>query len=388
MSLEDYKREIYGCIRCGECKVGPRSQMPICPSGEKYGFNSFYPSGYLDIAKALLDGKIDWKDSSVRDAIFRCLGCGACYERCFPQVGIKTTEIFTSVKSELVRKGDGPPSPFTDILEALKRTGNYFGQPREKITQWTEGIGVKKGDQDTEVLFFVGCYEAFDPETTFIGRAVANVLNKMGVNWGLLADDEFCCGFPPLSVGCRDEFARLARENIKRINELKVKTVVVACACCFGTMKNDWPWVAPVNFEVVHISQYMLKALKNGRLKITGKIDKRVTFHDPCHLGRMGGGVYDEPREVLRAIPGITLVEMERNRDESWCCGAGGGATVCFPDMAHETATTRLHEAAESGADLMVIPSCPICYNHFVTAPGRDKKIEFRDLSHMIDEVT
>ena len=144
----------------------------------------------------------------------------------------------------------------------------------------------------------------------------------------------------------------------------------------------------PFDFEIVHSSQYLLQALQAGKLQFKGRIDETMTFHDPCHLGRLGGGVYEEPRELLKAIPGVAVKEMARNRDESWCCGAGGGANVCFPDLALETATDRLDEACETGAATMVIPSCPICYNNFSTVPAVKRKIEFMDLVQLIDDVT
>ncbi len=388
MPLEDYTREINGCFKCSECKIGIRSQMSICPSGEKYGFNSHYSLGRLDIAKALLDGNIEWKDHSLQDPISTCLGCGACHEACYPQMGIPTREIYRLLKGERVSRGYGPPSVFDDVLKALQETDNYFGGDSKKRTAWAEGIKVKKYDVDTDVLFYVGCYGAFDDATMFIARSTANVLNKTGVNWGVLEDEEFCCGYPALDVGCEDEFKRLAKKSIEKMNDAGIKTLIVSCACCFGTMKEDWAKVMPFDFEIVHSSQYLLKALEEGKLRFKGRIDETMTFHDPCHLGRLGGGVYEEPRELLKAIPGVDVKEMARNRDESWCCGAGGGANVCFPDLALETATDRLDEASETGAEAMVIPSCPICYNNFSTVPAGKRKIEFVDLIQLIDDVT
>jgi heterodisulfide reductase subunit D len=254
--------------------------------------------------------------------------------------------------------------------------------------EWAKGIEAKRADSNTEVLFYVGCYGAFDHETMFTARATANLLNKTGSNWGVLEDDEFCCGFPLLDVGYKDEFERLAKKSIESINATNANTLVVSCACCFGTMKEDWPKVMPLDFEVMHSSQYLLDAVKKGKLRVSGKMEKTVTFHDPCHLGRIGGGVYEEPRQLLQSIPGIVLKEMERNRGESWCCGAGGGVNACSPDFALETATRRLEEAAQTGAESMIIPSCPICYNNFATVPLEKRKIEFEDLSQMIDKVT
>lgn len=387
MQLRDYTSEINGCFRCSECKIGFRSQQPICPSGEHFDFNSYYAAGRLDIASALIEGTVDATEQSLVNPVFSCLSCGACYAKCYPQLAIQTTDIFRAMKAELVGSGNEPPPLFAAVLEALQDTNNYFGRDQSRRMDWAEGLDVKRADAETEVLFFVGCYGAFDPVTLFTARAMASLLNKSGVSWGVLEDEEFCCGQPVLDVGYRDEFVRLAGHNIQKINATSVKTLITSCASCFGTMKKDWPAVEDLGFHVVHSSQFLLEAIRDGKLAVNGALEKTVTLHDPCHLGRLGGGVYTEPRELLQLIPGVVLHEMERNRDEAFCCGAGGQCNSCFPDMALGTATARLEEAADTGVEAMVIPSCPICYNNFSTVLAENRRIELIDLTRMVDEV-
>jgi Fe-S oxidoreductase len=386
MVLENYRKDIYGCIKCGECRIGFNSQKIICPSGDKHGFNSYYALGRMDIAKGLLDGKLEWSDKTLPERVFTCRGCGACYEMCYPQTGNRTKEIFRVLKAEFVKRGFGPPAKFDPVLKASKEYDNYFGQPQRKRLEWAEGLDVKRVTQKTDVLFFVGCYEAFNPTTTFIARATANLLNKSGASWGILGEEEICCGHPFLEVGCEDEFERLARENIEKINATGIKTLLVSCSCCYSTIKNDWPKVGKLNFEPIHTSEYLLKLIKEDKLKVTRRFDKKLTIHDPCHLGRYCD-VFEEPREVLGAIPGVDLMEMQRNRKESYCCGAGGSVNACFPDWATETATTRLEEATATGSELVVIPSCPICYDNFSTALP-DVEIGISDLADLLDKVT
>jgi Fe-S oxidoreductase len=386
MQLADYSKEINGCFRCSECKIGYRSQMPICPSGAHFEFNSYYAAGRLDIAGALIEGTVEATEPSLADPVFSCLSCGACEAKCYPQMAINTTEIFRAMKAELVDSGNEPPPLFAAVLEALRDTNNYYGQDPSRRMDWAEGLDVKKADADTELLFFVGCYGAFDPVTLFTARATANLLNKSGVNWGVLDDEEFCCGLPVLDVGYRDEFTRLASHNIRKINASGVKTLITSCASCFGTMQKDWPHAEKLGFDVVHSSQFLLEAIREGNLTVNGAMEKTVTLHDPCHLGRLGGDVYAEPRELLQSIPGVVLHEMERNRDEAFCCGAGGQCNSCFPDMALGTATARLEEAANTGVDAMVIPSCPICYNNFSTVPPGERGVDLIDLTQMVDE--
>lgn len=388
MCLEDYKTDVYACIHCGECKLGPRSQMPICPSGEASGFNTTYSCGFLDLARSLLEGKAEWNDPGVLNAVYSCLACGACFERCYPQLAIRTTEVFRALKAEFVERGFGPPPKASEMLRSLAHTGNFFGQPRSRIMGWAEGLNVRQAAAGTEVIFFVGCYEAFDPERAFIARAAASLLNKCGSDWGVLGECEVCCGFPALELGCRKEFGELATENIEKISALRPKLVVTACACCYGVMGQEWSRVGALDFEVLHISQFLLRMVREGRLRVKAKVNERVTFHDPCHLGRRGGSVYEPPRELLKAIPGLELREMERSREESWCCGAGGCVNVCFPDTASSTAAARLAEAAQTGASSMVVPSCPICYSNFAALSPGGRKIELRDLCEMLDKVT
>jgi Fe-S oxidoreductase len=365
MTLEEFRRDIYACIHCGECKVGPRSQMPICPSGERTGYNTTYACGFIDLARSLLEGKAEWSDSGIRNAIYSCMACGACLERCNPQVGIRTSDVFRELKAEFVRREQGPPIASAQVLESLAKVGNFFGQPRHEILQWADGLQVSEVRPGNEVVFFVGCYEAFDPQTSFIARAVTNLLNKAKVNWGVLGKAEVCCGYPALELGDEKLFRRLVRENIEKIHTIGPRIVVVACACCYGIMVKDWPQVLPLKFEVLHISQFALDLVREGRLKIRGKLDERVTLHDPCHLGRRGGRVYDAPRDLLQAIPGVKLEEMPRNRDESWCCGAGGCMNIHSSDYAQATAGERLREAARTEAETLVVPSCPICHSNF-----------------------
>jgi len=338
--LKDYEKTIYHCVKCGACRVAPRSNLPACPSGEKFGFDSYYSLGKLELARSLLRGELEWSDK-IAERVYHCLLCGMCDAQCYQAMGLRPLEVFKELRRELVNRGLGPPPQLIPMVSSMKNYDNPYLRSQKDRGKWVGGkLKAKKVDQTTDVLFYVGCAMEFDPDAVPVTRAMANVLNKAGVNWGILGEDEICCGYPLLELGCEDEFKRLAEKNLEKINQLGVKTIVTGCPACFNTIKKDWTRYGELNCEeVMHSSQYCLKLIEDGRYN----------------------EVYEEPRGILRAIPGIDLVEMPRNREETWCCGAGGGALLAYPEWASETATARLEEAISTGAEVMVVATCPSC---------------------------
>jgi len=366
--LQDYLEMVSSCVRCGSCRVAYRQSLPSCPSGDKFGFDSYYAMGKMEIARSLLEGRLDWSEKTA-ERFYRCLLCKQCEAHCYPLIGLKPTEVFLEVRRELVSRGLGPPAELKPMVQSVKDYDNPFVKPKKERGKWAADLPyVKKADQTTEVLFYVGCALEFDPTSVFIARATVSLLNKAGVHWGIMSEDEVCCGFPVMELGCEEDFKRLAEENVNRINQLSsVKTIVTSCPGCFNTMKNEWSRYGKLNAKPVHITEYLLFLVKEGKLKISGEYKKKVTLHDPCLLGRYNG-IYDEPREILGLIPGVELVEMQRSREEAWCCGAGGGTLMASPEWASEVATERLEEAIGTGASVMVVPSCPTCNLNFDVA--------------------
>jgi Fe-S oxidoreductase len=214
--------------------------------------------------------------------------------------------------------------------------------------------------------------------------ATAEILFRAGIDWGVLAGEERCCGYMPLALGYRDVFERYAKENSDVINRLGVETVVTSCPECYYTLKTRYPDVAPLNVEVLHTTELFYRLIGEGSVKLREN-SVRATYHDPCYLGRYCD-MYETPRDVIRSIPGVELVEMERNRMDAWCCGAGGGVRIGKKDYAVATGTERVDEAISSGADLL-ITSCPNCLENFWDARGKGKStLAIQDIATLIGQ--
>jgi Fe-S oxidoreductase len=315
----------------------------------------------MEIARSIMEGDLDWNERTAQ-RFYNCALCGSCDNHCdYVNGTFSPMEIFMMMRRELVNRGLGPLSTQKPLVKSTEQYKNPFAQ---KVRGKSLPFKAKKVDESTEVLFYVGCALEFDPTSSFITKETASILNKAKVNWGILKDEEVCCGFPVYELGCEELFGKLAKENIDRINQTNVKTIVTSCTACQTAMKREWPRYGELKAKPMHISEYAAQLLKEGRLKVKGHYDKKVTIHDPCQLGRFNG-IYEEPRDILKAIPGVDFREMERHHEEAYCCGAGGGLIALDPEWTAQTATERLEEAIDHGAEVLVIPSCPTCYMNF-----------------------
>jgi Fe-S oxidoreductase len=302
-------------------------------------------------------------------------------------------EILQELRNKCVEDGYGPLPTHKPIIDSVKNYNNVWMQPRSKRNAWAKKMSIKDINNEVKTLFYVGCTYALKPELQEVVKKTARVMQKVGINFGILGNLEACCGSPILKTGDKTLFEKIARQNLKQFNNLKINEIVTSCAGCYGVFKSYYPRVGKMNFKVFHIVEYFEKLLKESKLNITNEVPLTVTWHDPCHLGRMGEpyipwkgkrgkyglyepprelnrgtfGVYEPPREVLRNIPGIQVVEMDRNREWSWCCGAGGGVKSAFPDFALWCAEERIKEAKTTGAEA-IVTSCPWCESNLTDA--------------------
>jgi len=296
------------------------------------------------------------------EEMWRCTTCGKCLQQCPRGVGI--IEVGVSSRRIATEYGVFPASvrPVRGVSSSLIGEGNPLGEERKKRADWAEGLSVKTFTEGMEVLYFPGCYLSYDPRLKKVATATVNILNRAGIDFGILGTKENCCGESIRKTGNEDVFKRLARENIKTFIENGVKKILVSSPHCYHTFKNEYPEFM-VNFEVVHVSQYLFELINEGRLELTREYGKKVTYHDPCYLGRHNG-IYDEPREALKKIPGLDLIEMPDSREDSLCCGGGGGRIWMETPKGERFSDLRVEQSIEVGAEVLVT-SCPYCITHF-----------------------
>jgi len=321
------------------------------------------------------------------DDIWRCTTCGSCPAIC-PR-GVGQIEIGVAVRRVASEYGIFPESvaAVRGASASLVAEGNPLNGKRAQRAEWADGLNVKTFEEGVDLLYFVGCYMSYDPRLKKVAVATANILNKSGVDFGILGSKENCCGESIRKAGGEQEFRNLAKENIKTFIDHGVKRVLVSSPHCYHTFVNEYSEFM-VNFEVVHITQLLAELIADGRLELSAAYGKKVTYHDPCYLGRHNG-IYEQPREVLRKTPGLELREMPESREHSLCCGGGGGRIWMETPKSERFSDLRVQQAADSGAEVLVT-SCPYCITNFEEsrlAMEGDDALEVKDITEIINEV-
>jgi Fe-S oxidoreductase len=386
MALNDLKEWLYGCAHCGTCKDVLGIFSPACPAGEMYQLESYFPSGKVLIARGVVNGVLDLNDDDIRERIYACTGCLSCEQQCGVYHHQHIFEMVQALRSEAVTQGSLNPA-YMIMVESLKKDDNVFGKPKTERGDWAEGLGIKEaGKEKTDTVYHAGCLLSFDSELWEIPRSAVKLLKAAGADAGIMGAEESCCGGRAYEIGYDGEFTKYAEHFLETFNSLGVSRVVTSCSDGYSTFKKLYPKVnIAMKFEVRHMTEYLEELLKEKKLKFTKKVPLKVTYHDPCHLGRHLGenGVYDAPRSVLKAVPGIELVEMERNRENAWCCGAGAGVSQANPELALWTAGERLKEAGATGASALVT-ACPWCIRNFKDAAKEyGEQIDIYDISEV-----
>ena len=358
------------CYQCGLCDA-------VCPWNKVRTFS---------MRKLIREATFGLTEIESED-IWRCTTCGRCPQRC-PR-GVKQIESGVSLRRIATEYGVFPAAvrPIRGISASLVAEGNPLNEDRSKRANWAEGLSVKTFTEGMEILYFPGCYLSYDPRLKKVARATANILNRVGIDFGILGSRENCCGESIRKTGDEELFKRLARENIKTFIDNGVRKILVSSPHCYHTFKNEYPEFM-VNFEVIHISQYLSELINAGKLELNREYGKKVTYHDPCYLGRHHS-IYDEPREVLKKIPGLDLHEMADSRRDSLCCGGGGGRIWMETPKGERFSDLRLEQAIGVGAEVLAT-SCPYCITNFEDSRMNredSEVIEIKDITEIIEEV-
>jgi len=358
------------CYQCGKCDT-------VCPWNKVRNFS---------MRKLIREAAFGLTEIE-HEEIWRCTTCGKCAQIC-PR-DVKQIENMKALRRMASGYGVFPAAvkPVRGVSSNLTAEGNPFAENRKNRTDWAKGLSVKTFEEGMEFLYFPGCYLCYDPRLKKVAKATANVLNKAGVDFGILGELENCCGESIRKTGNEELFKKLARENIKTFIDNGVKKILINSPHCYHTFKNEYPEFG-ANFEVIHISQYLFQLVNEGRLQISKEYMKKITYHDPCYLGRHNG-VYDEPREALKKIPGLELIEMAESREQSLCCGMGGGRIWMETHAADRFSNIRLNDAIGVGAEVLVT-ACPYCITMFEDSRAvlnYDKIIQVKDITEVLSEV-
>ena len=320
------------------------------------------------------------------EALWDCLTCGACVEEC--PVGVEHINTIVDMRRYLVMEKADMPETAMNALLSMEQRGHPWRGTTFTRTDWADGIGVKTLAEhpDAEVLFWVGCTAALEQRSQSVARAMASVLKRAGVDFAILGNEENCSGDPARRMGNEYLYQILAQQNIETLNGYNVKKIVAICPHCFNAIKNEYPHLGG-EYEVLHYSEMVSELIADGRIKPLVEINSTLAYHDSCYLGRHNG-IYDQPRQIAEAIPGLKLVEMERCRSQGFCCGAGGGHMWIEESRGSRVNHVRTDQYLETQADTLGV-SCPFCLQMFVEGIGTKEKQDThqaKDLLELLDE--
>ena len=423
MTLKDYHYEMSHCHRCSYCKFLPFQRIKSkrfaynCPSIALRDFHSFSAGGRVVLGLALAEGKLEEYTEYMKQIVFECTLCGACQIACRTyNFNLNPIEVMHELRTHFVERGELVPEHMM-MIEGLKREDNVFGEPKGERGNWAEGLDIKDVNRErVDVLFHAGCRISYDDEFWPLARSAIQILTKAGVDVGIAGREEACCGGRAYEMGFEGEFQNYAEDFASRLKASGASKLVTCCSDGYGTFKNAYPRIGrPLDVEILHITELIHRLMQDGRIRLTEEIPMRVTYHDPCHLGRRGepgvlwkgeyrriephifaavpekpmaiglNGCYEAPREILKALPGVEFVEMERIRELSWCCGAGAGVLEAYEELATETAMERIEEAKSTGAQALVT-ACPWCERNFKdTIQDKGETLEVYDVIELVD---
>jgi Fe-S oxidoreductase len=419
MDIEQYRNDMETCRRCSACKFIPLEKIKgfervnVCPSISRYEFHTYSGGGRMVLGTALLSDRVGYSEK-LMEVMYNCQLCGACDISCKYSMDMEVQESINAMRIKAVE--DGHTNDILDkLISSLRKRGTMVVGNQTKRGEWATGLNVKDITQEkAEVAYFAGCRTAYDTGLWKIARMNVEILQKAGVEIGIAGENEICCGGRAYQMGYEDDFLRQAKINVEMLKQAGVKTLVTGCAECYQAFKVLYDkFQLKGDLEVLHSTEYFARLIEEGKIKPVKAINLRVTYQDPCHLGRLGEpwihwsgkqlpghmrlfdppkqfrrgthGSYTAPRRVLESIPGLTVVEMERTKEYAWCCGAGGGVKESNPEFAAWTARERIKEATWTGAEALVT-ACPGCLRNFRESQEKESQLGIYDVTELLEK--
>lgn len=385
VKLPRIQKEITACVQCGYC-------IDVCEAHNQTPWESVTPRGkiyyitQLDKVGTGAEDKLLGRDVQLSpefvDAMYKCTGCGNCEVVC--HANIHLVDLWEKMRDWIVANGAGPLPAHKGIAGNIANKHNSFGEDPKKRDAWWPADVERAAVPD--VVFFAGCTGSYRMQ--HIPQAGVTILDRAGVKMNCLGEKEYCCSSPLLRTGNPNLSLMCAEAVVLKADGIGAKDMVMTCSGCYKTVSSDFGrFYSKVGQNVYHFSQYVEKLINERKLPLNNEFKAKVTYHDPCHLGRHAG-VFDAPRNVLKKIKGIEFVEMEKSRENSRCCGAGGGYKSAFGDFAVNIAAERIRDAEAVGAEILVT-CCPFCVlNLTAGAKKAGSNIKVMDLSQVLLQVT
>jgi Fe-S oxidoreductase len=383
------------CISCGDCReqtdyTADPPKWGVCVSKEHTtGFEPFFGRGKMQIIRSIWQGKLGLsKDLS--EVIYQCPTCNACADAC--AYDMDNAMIYEALRAELVDAGYGLEAHIP-MNKAMIELLNPYQRDNKLKAEWLEKLDFKPKDatkEQAEYLYFVGCTAALTPEIQTVAINTAKVLKKLGIDFSVLGEHEVCCGSVAKRTGDMKAFNNVVNKNYEIFKKSGAKKIITSCAGCYRTLLADYTdYLEDLGIEVIHSIELIIDFIKENNIQFKN-LGIKATYHDPCHTGRSVmfkeglEPLYEEPREILNKI--VDLVEMNTIKNSSKCCGAGGGLKKGFPELALEIAKSRVEEAEETGAEILV-SICPFCYRNLSDAiKAKNSNMKMVDLMELLDQ--
>jgi len=387
MSEVDYKENVHRCFRCGFCKLSyDYNDIGFnCPMYHRFRLETYSPGGLNWLIRAaLITDTIKWSEH-LSEILYSCSTCGNCAEACRFDFGEHLVDYFIAVREQILETRQPVPKMVRKFLENVYLYGNPYREARETRADWAQGLGIKPFQRGDEYLYYVGCVGSYDTCSQRAAKALCEVMQKAGVSFGILGEAEECEGNEVRLLGEMGLFEHQRETNLATFKERGVQKIITLSPHSYNAFKNYYEG----DFEVFHYTQILRDLIGSRALSFSGRFDAAVTYHDPCFLGRHNKE-YDAPREILNTVPGLQLVEMERNRQNAFCCGGGSGNfyTGLSAKGMDQASHARIWEAYRTGARVLAV-ACPVCLlmlEDALKGEGLDEQMQVKDISEIVLE--